>query len=59
MDHLFADPSVLRLVGEPDAGNRAILTHLRALGFEAGERVRIGEKDAQLVFLPRPEAAGH
>lgn len=49
----FADPAVQRLVGEPDAANSAILTRLEQSGFERGERVRLGEKDAQLVFLTR------
>lgn len=50
---LFDDPSVQRLVGEPDAANRAILHRLEQTGFELGERVRIGDKDAQLVYLTR------
>lgn len=50
---LFADPAVSRLVGEPDASNRAILTRLTQSGFELGERVRIGDKDAQMVYLTR------
>lgn len=53
VDWLFSDPAVQRLVGEPDAGNRAVLARLRALGFQLGQRVRIGEKEAQLVFLDR------
>ncbi|KRE38908.1 siderophore biosynthesis protein [Janibacter sp. Soil728] len=50
---LFGDPSVQRLVGEPDAANRAILHRLEQTGFELGERVPIGDKDAQLVYLTR------
>lgn len=49
----FADPAVQRLVGEPDASNRAILVRLEQSGFELGERVRIGDKDARLVHLTR------
>lgn len=51
----FADPAVQRLVGEPDAANQAMLRRLREWGFVAGERVRIGDKDAQLVHLTRAD----
>ena len=49
----FADPAVHRLVGEPDAANRAILAVLERSGFELGERVRLGDKDARMVYLTR------
>lgn len=54
----FADPAVRRLVGEPDANNRAVLTRLEQAGFEVGEHVRIGDKDARLVLLTRERAEG-
>lgn len=50
---LFADSAVQRLVGEPDADNTAILVRLEQSGFELGDRVRIGDKDAQMVYLTR------
>ncbi|WP_435201690.1 GNAT family N-acetyltransferase [Janibacter sp. GS2] len=50
---VFADPAVLRLVGEPDAGNRAILARLQQSGFELADEVVIGDKVARLVFLTR------
>ena len=53
----FADPAVQRLVGEPDAANRAILERLRQTGFELGEQVRIGDKDARMVYLTRERFA--
>lgn len=50
---LFADPQVMRLVGEPDAGNRAILVRLEQSGFELGEQVVIGDKTARMAYLTR------
>lgn len=50
---LFADPHVQRLVGEPDASNRAILDRLQQTGFELGEAVQIGDKSARMVYLSR------
>lgn len=50
---LFADPTVRRLVGEPDASNRAILARLQETGFELGETVTIGDKTARMVYLSR------
>ena len=49
--------AVQRLVGEPDAANRAILERLRQTGFELGEQVRIGDKDARMVYLTRERFA--
>lgn len=53
----FADPAVQRLVGEPDASNRAILARLVQSGFEIGEEVRVGDKDARMVYLTRERFA--
>ena len=50
---LFADPAVQRLVGEPDATNRAVLHRAQEIGFELGEQVRVGDKDARMVYLTR------
>ena len=50
---LFADPAVQRFVGEPDAANRAVLHRAQQIGFELGERVRVGDKDARMVYLTR------
>lgn len=50
---LFADPQVTRLVGEPDAANRAILARLEQTGFELGEQVTIGDKTARMAYLTR------
>lgn len=50
---VFSDPQVQRLVGEPDAANRAILRRLEQSGFELGERVRVGDKDARMAYLTR------
>lgn len=54
---VFADPQVQRLVGEPDAANRAILLRLEQSGFELGERVRVGDKDARMAYLTRDRHA--
>lgn len=54
---LFADPAVQRLVGEPDAANRAILTRLEQTGFELGEHVVLGDKSARMAYLTRERYA--
>ncbi|MBD5787447.1 acetyltransferase [Cellulosimicrobium terreum] len=55
-EFLFADPSVLRVVVEPDVANQRAHARMRALGFDIGEPVRVGDKDALLAFLPRERA---
>lgn len=50
---LFADPAVQRLVGEPDADNRAMLERLEQTGFQIGDQVVIGDKTARMVYLTR------
>ncbi|MGO1167160.1 MAG: GNAT family N-acetyltransferase [Janibacter sp.] len=50
---VFADPAIQRLVGEPDADNRAILIRLEQSGFELGDEVVIGDKTARLAYLTR------
>jgi RimJ/RimL family protein N-acetyltransferase len=52
----FADPSVDRVVVEPDAANARAHARMRALGFEVADHVRVGEKDAVLAFLTRERA---
>lgn len=55
-EFLFADPAARRVVVEPDVANVRAHARMRALGFELGEPVRVGDKDALLAFLPRDRA---
>lgn len=56
VEFLFADPAARRVVVEPDVANARAHARMRALGFEIGEPVRVGDKDALLAFLPRDRA---
>ena len=59
MGVVFADPSVLRVVGEPDVRNEKSRRRAALVGFVPGPVVDLGHKVAQLSFLPRPAASGH
>lgn len=54
---LFADPSVRRLVLEPDTSNAGSIALLERIGADAGPRVHLAlpylEKDAQFYFITR------
>ncbi|VXC10777.1 Siderophore biosynthesis domain protein [Arthrobacter sp. 9AX] len=50
---LLSDPSKDRVVAEPDARNAKAVGRLVGFGFEAGAKVQLAEKEAQLVFLTR------
>ena len=50
---LLSDPAKDRVVAEPDARNSKAIGRLVGFGFEAGARVQLAEKEAQLVFLTR------
>jgi len=50
---LFAAPQKDRVVAEPDARNSKAISRLEGYGFEAGPKVQLAEKEAQLVFLTR------
>jgi hypothetical protein len=50
---VLLDPSVQRVVVEPDAGNEQAGARVRRTGFELGPQVDLGEKRAQLAFLDR------
>ena len=41
------------MVAEPDARNSKAIGRLVGFGFEAGPKVQLAEKEAQLVFLSR------
>jgi hypothetical protein len=50
---LLSDPAKDRVVAEPDARNAKAIGRLVGYGFEAGAKVQLAEKQAQLVFLTR------
>jgi hypothetical protein len=50
---LLADPAKDRVVAEPDARNSKAINRFLGFGFEAGPKVQLAEKEAQLVFLSR------
>ncbi|WP_066289905.1 GNAT family N-acetyltransferase [Arthrobacter sp. B6] len=50
---LFSDPAKDRVVAEPDARNSKAIRRFEDFGFEAGAKVQLAEKEAQLVFLSR------
>jgi penicillin amidase len=50
---LLADPAKDRVVAEPDARNSKAIGRFLGFGFEAGAKVQLAEKEAQLVFLTR------
>lgn len=51
---VFGDPSVRRLVVEPDVLNERSVARFSREGFQPGPVVDLGHKTAQLAFLPRP-----
>jgi hypothetical protein len=50
---LLSDPAKDRVVAEPDARNSKAIGRLVGFGFEAGAKVQLAGKEAQLVFLTR------
>jgi penicillin amidase len=50
---VLSDPAKDRVVAEPDARNAKAIGRFTSFGFEAGPKVRLPEKEAQLVFLGR------
>jgi penicillin amidase len=50
---LLTDPVKDRVVAEPDARNSKAIVRFVGYGFEAGPKVQLAEKEAQLVFLTR------
>jgi RimJ/RimL family protein N-acetyltransferase len=53
MERVFADPTVGRIVVEPDARNDKAVARVTRLGFELGPVVELSTKPAQLAFLTR------
>ncbi|GLY04600.1 GNAT family N-acetyltransferase [Actinoplanes sp. NBRC 101535] len=54
MDWLFAEPSRLRIVAEPDVRNERMIGRLRREGFTLGPEIDLDHKRARLTFLDRP-----
>ncbi|MEV7179709.1 GNAT family N-acetyltransferase [Kitasatospora sp. NPDC093679] len=54
---VFADPSRLRIVAEPDALNEKSIARTLRTGFELGPQIDLPHKRAQLVFLTRETVA--
>ncbi|WP_134740936.1 GNAT family N-acetyltransferase [Nocardioides sp. 503] len=53
LDTVFADPTVQRLVAEPDARNAKAVALVERLGFELGPVVQLSTKPARLAFFSR------
>lgn len=53
---IFDNPSVERVVVEPDVRNAAALQRIQRLGFDLAEVVTVGDKTARLAFLTRTDA---
>lgn len=54
---VFADPSVQRIVVEPDARNDKAVALVERIGFELGPVVELSTKPARLAFLTRERYA--
>jgi penicillin amidase len=52
---LLSDPAKDRVVAEPDARNSKAIGRFTGFGFEAGPKVQLAGKEAQLVFLSRDQ----
>ncbi|MEU6660889.1 GNAT family N-acetyltransferase [Streptomyces sp. NPDC046821] len=55
MEHLFADPSVRRVVVEPDVRNTAVHALNEAVGFVPDHEIQKPEKKALLSFCTREQ----
>ncbi|MEV5986348.1 GNAT family N-acetyltransferase [Streptomyces sp. NPDC052051] len=56
LSFVLTDPSVRRIVAEPDIRNDKSIARLLRSGFEPGPQVDLDHKRAQLVFLTRDSA---
>lgn len=52
---VFADPTVQRIVAEPDIANAASLARAERMGLQRGAVVELPDKTAQLAFVTRAE----
>ena len=55
---VFADPAVLRLVGEPDQRNTASVRRAQEHASDHAGRIDLGHKTAELFFLDRATWSG-
>lgn len=55
IEYVLADPSVQRIVAEPDARNTKAITRFMRAGFVQGPQIQLPEKPAQMVFLRRSQ----
>jgi hypothetical protein len=55
IEFLFDDPEVLRIVGEPDVRNRAMLILIRKVGGRIEREIDLPDKRAQLCTLTRED----
>lgn len=53
IDHVLADPSVQRIVVEPDARNAKAIARFVRAGFELGPEIQLPDKPARLAFYRR------
>lgn len=51
--YAFSDPSVMRLVHQPDLGNEKVLIRLVQAGYEMGKILYLPYKTAQFVYMTR------
>ncbi|MFG2996011.1 GNAT family N-acetyltransferase [Streptomyces sp. NPDC048340] len=56
MAFVFADPTVRRVIAEPDARNTKAITRLERTGFALGPEVELPEIDLPEVFIPAKQA---
>ncbi|HEY5834383.1 GNAT family N-acetyltransferase [Streptomyces sp.] len=56
LSFLVTDPTMQRIIAEPDIRNEKSITRLLRTGFELGPEIDLPEKRARLVFLPRADA---
>ncbi|SDD74498.1 GNAT family N-acetyltransferase [Auraticoccus monumenti] len=55
VQHCFADPATVRVVVEPDVGNRPVAAKNAAAGFVVDRLVRLSDKTAALSFCTRED----
>ena len=59
IDFMLTNPSVQRLLVEPDVRNEKMHVLTRRVGFEYGERIKLPHKTAWLAFCTREQYATH
>jgi hypothetical protein len=55
---VLADPSVQRIVAEPDVANAASIARAERIGLQLGDVVELADKTAQLAFITRAQLTG-